>query len=322
MNISEIKLFTKKEYDYYKQNSEIAKKEYDLIVSKDEIDDSIYCEVHHKIPRCKGGTDDLDNKVKLKYADHLRAHLLLSCIYPDDLQFVNTISLMIHNSNNEKFSLSDPDFVIDFDVISEIRTSQQILAFRDRIGSKKSEQTIANMRVAHSGERNHNYGKSFPDDYKNWMKLVQSKRVQFISPTGNTYYSYKEAGKSMGIYPDTFGKWFRAKRPEVSGWTMKILTEEEAAKVKEELKRNPGREIKVTEEIKTFSDAPNFAKPEAHTVMVEDNVTLSVTYPDGSSKTYPTYGDAARDLGLKTSDFKNRLKANNLPGVWKIEKRK
>jgi hypothetical protein len=38
----------------------------------------LYFETHHVLPRCMGGTDDLDNLVRLSPEDHFFAHLLLA----------------------------------------------------------------------------------------------------------------------------------------------------------------------------------------------------------------------------------------------------
>ena len=43
-----------------------------------------YCEIHHILPRCLGGTDDKDNLIKLTYREHYVAHWLLTKIYPKE----------------------------------------------------------------------------------------------------------------------------------------------------------------------------------------------------------------------------------------------
>jgi len=39
-------------------------------------------EMHHIVPKCLGGDDNIDNLVKLTFREHLLAHRLLSKIYP------------------------------------------------------------------------------------------------------------------------------------------------------------------------------------------------------------------------------------------------
>jgi len=55
-------------------------KEYYDIIQNEKIEDykSQYCEKHHIIPRCLGGTDKKDNIVYLSAANHFRCHTLLT----------------------------------------------------------------------------------------------------------------------------------------------------------------------------------------------------------------------------------------------------
>lgn len=43
-----------------------------------------YCEEHHIIPKCLGGSDESDNLVKLSAREHFVAHLLLHKMHPDN----------------------------------------------------------------------------------------------------------------------------------------------------------------------------------------------------------------------------------------------
>lgn len=45
-------------------------------------DESNYTEKHHIIPKCMGGTDAVENMIRLSYREHFLAHLLLTKIYP------------------------------------------------------------------------------------------------------------------------------------------------------------------------------------------------------------------------------------------------
>ena len=55
------------------------KKQYDLLIMKRKINepDNPYTEMHHIIPKCMGGKDDMDNLVKLTAKEHYIAHMLL-----------------------------------------------------------------------------------------------------------------------------------------------------------------------------------------------------------------------------------------------------
>lgn len=69
-----------------------------------------YCEKHHIIPRCLGGTDDKDNLVKLTYREHFLCHKLLCKIYPGNLKLVYAISFMVYSSKKNKRLVNSKDF--------------------------------------------------------------------------------------------------------------------------------------------------------------------------------------------------------------------
>jgi hypothetical protein len=52
-------------------------------------------EQHHILPRCLGGGDEPENIIRLSYADHLFAHVLLARIHGGSLLFA--VSLMLHD---------------------------------------------------------------------------------------------------------------------------------------------------------------------------------------------------------------------------------
>lgn len=76
------------------------KKHYDMLIAKGK--NRVlngYKERHHIVPRCMGGTDDIENKVDLTPEEHYLAHLLLVKIYPGNIKLV--ISAMYLTSSNK-----------------------------------------------------------------------------------------------------------------------------------------------------------------------------------------------------------------------------
>ena len=57
--------------------------------------DDIYKEKHHIIPKCMGGTDDQSNIVLLDARSHVIAHMLLSCIYPENYLLNQAVIAML-----------------------------------------------------------------------------------------------------------------------------------------------------------------------------------------------------------------------------------
>lgn len=58
-----------------------------------------YCERHHIIPRCMGGSDEADNIAVLTAREHYIAHQLLVKIYPDNALLVKAAVMMTMDSN-------------------------------------------------------------------------------------------------------------------------------------------------------------------------------------------------------------------------------
>lgn len=61
-----------------------------------------YCEKHHIIPKCMGGSDTLDNLVLLPAKAHYIAHLLLCKIYPENKKILHAFAAMSLANNNHK----------------------------------------------------------------------------------------------------------------------------------------------------------------------------------------------------------------------------
>ena len=61
-----------------------------------------YKESHHIIPRCMGGTDDLDNLVDLTPEEHYVCHLLLVKMNPGHIGLVRAAMFLTSSNNNVK----------------------------------------------------------------------------------------------------------------------------------------------------------------------------------------------------------------------------
>lgn len=58
-----------------------------------------YIEVHHIIPKCLGGTNDVDNLVSLTAEEHYIVHMLLVKIYPDNKSLWYAANMMANRNN-------------------------------------------------------------------------------------------------------------------------------------------------------------------------------------------------------------------------------
>lgn len=59
----------------------------------------VYYEKHHIIPKCMGGTDDIQNTVLLTAREHFVAHQLLIKIYPNEYKLVFALRMLCRNNN-------------------------------------------------------------------------------------------------------------------------------------------------------------------------------------------------------------------------------
>jgi len=61
-----------------------------------------YTELHHVIPRCMGGSDSIENLVRLTPEEHYVAHQLLVKIYPSSHKLINAAVMMIPSRPSNK----------------------------------------------------------------------------------------------------------------------------------------------------------------------------------------------------------------------------
>lgn len=61
-----------------------------------------YVEKHHILPKCLGGTDDINNLVLLTPEEHFVAHQLLVKMYPDNAKLIYAARMMCVGSKNHK----------------------------------------------------------------------------------------------------------------------------------------------------------------------------------------------------------------------------
>jgi len=63
-----------------------------------------YCERHHILPRCMGGTDDPENLVYLSAREHFIMHILLTKIYKENKDLLFACHRLMYTSHNERLN--------------------------------------------------------------------------------------------------------------------------------------------------------------------------------------------------------------------------
>lgn len=108
--------------NYYKNNVDIAKEDYNKLTTNNRgLDKSKFkgnFEIHHILPKCLGGTNDENNLVLLTYEEHVKAHMLLYIIYPEETKLLGAFKLLI--TVKDRLSKMD-NLNIDLIMLTEIR---------------------------------------------------------------------------------------------------------------------------------------------------------------------------------------------------------
>lgn len=63
-----------------------------------------YTEKHHIVPKCLGGTDDINNLVALTPEEHFLAHQLLVKIYPREEKLIYACTRMTHHNSSNRLN--------------------------------------------------------------------------------------------------------------------------------------------------------------------------------------------------------------------------
>lgn len=134
-----------------------------------------YCEAHHIVPKCMGGTDDEDNLIDLFAREHFEAHRMLALENPDNDKLVYAWWMMSH-TNKAK----DRDYEITAAEYEEAR-----IAFSNT------------QSKAISGENHPMFGKRHSEESR--KKISESHKGLFVGDK-NPMFGVKRAGKNHPMY--------------------------------------------------------------------------------------------------------------------------
>lgn len=130
-------------------------KHYELLIKKAKNRDIVgYIEKHHIIPKCLGGSDDIENIAKLTPEEHYIAHLLLVKIYP----------------TNESLTYAAIKMTV---ATSTVKRNNKLYGWL-----KKKYQKICKNRI---GEKNPSFGKPW---FYNPITNEAKKFIKGTEPTG------------------------------------------------------------------------------------------------------------------------------------------
>jgi hypothetical protein len=131
-------------------------------------------EKHHIIPKCMGGTDDIENLILLPTRVHFIAHYLLHKSYPNNKKLSHAFAMMgvCNKFQNRK-------------VNSYLYEQSKIARSSALLGVPRTELTKSKMRKPKSNKDNYKKPKSFAHSQKISESLKGIKKETTICPVCN-----------------------------------------------------------------------------------------------------------------------------------------
>jgi hypothetical protein len=158
-----------------------------------------YFEIHHIIPKCKGGSNDKSNLVLLTSREHFLAHKLLWLIYRDR-QMALAFHKMLSSNKSQKRFFSSRDY-------EEAREAYRITNIGNtygKAGKGRILKTRGIPRPKHSismqGENNPFYGKTHTKETK--QKLSEARKNSYNPKKYGKKVLLKD-GIIIGIFDST-----------------------------------------------------------------------------------------------------------------------
>lgn len=187
-----------------------------------------YTERHHVIPRCLGGSDDLENIVALTAREHFICHWLLSRMYPNDIRLAHAFLLMckVKGRGQQRYTPSSRIFEEARQRVSTLKRGKQIPHLLNLSkGIKRSKESLAKRqatRVKNGANARHaervkgnkfatkNLGRKQTNEEKMQRSLSQPNSRSCIID-GKEYASVSLAARELGIPQKTIWARLRSK---------------------------------------------------------------------------------------------------------------
>lgn len=152
------------------------KKIHDTIINNAKNRDLIgYCENHHIIPKCLGGTNKKENLVKLTAKEHWLIHLLLVELYPNNPKLKLAVRMMSIKSNNQEREKIKSGKIFERIKIDAAQAHSEVLT-----GVKRkpfSQEHKDNISKSKLGKEGPNKGKIFTEEHKKNIGASSKGRI-------------------------------------------------------------------------------------------------------------------------------------------------
>ena len=160
-----------------------------------------YHERHHIVPKCIGGTNDVENLIDLYAREHFEAHRLLALENPEDGGLVYAWNMMC-NSKHGDYQITAEEYE-EARVIFAKMISGENHPMYGKHRSKESRKKMSENHRDCSGENNPNYGRTWWDEDTPQEKIDEWKKhiSESISGMNNPNYgSNKFAGENNPMF--------------------------------------------------------------------------------------------------------------------------
>lgn len=107
-----------------------------------------YYEVHHILPRCMGGADDVTNLTTLTGREHFIAHLILVRLYPDVPEIIYSAWLMANKGGIKKRR----KYKVSARVYESLKVEWSVRMKKSKIGTHHSEAAKKRMSEVRKGK--------------------------------------------------------------------------------------------------------------------------------------------------------------------------
>jgi hypothetical protein len=155
-----------------------------------------YCERHHILPKCMGGTDDNENLIDLYAREHFEAHKLLAQENPNNHKLVYAWHCMsvMYSDNQERYELTPEEYEEARVVFSKTISENFLGSGNPFYGKHHSDDVCEALSAKLSGENNPMYGKHLSDETRN--KLSESAKDRFKDVNNHPMYGKRHSDSS------------------------------------------------------------------------------------------------------------------------------
>lgn len=192
---------------------------YEQIIQRAQNRDiSGYYEKHHIIPKCVGGSDHIDNIVKLSAREHFICHWLLHVMHPDNDSLFYAFDLMCRYSNCGKQKRYVPSSRV-IEACKIERSKRMSKQFKNRVITEEHKKKLSDSAKNRVGA---NKGRQFSEEHK--KRLSDSKKGKM---------AYNVIGENNPMKnPEIAKKVSNAKKGKPSNRKGCILTDEHKQKLR------------------------------------------------------------------------------------------